>query len=342
MSKSQSAYLDLLRIVAALTVLLSHVSRTNLSGGFLWQVQAAGHDGVIVFFVLSGYVISYVADSRERHGADFAMSRLTRLYSVVLPALVLTYVADRVGMAYAPELYRAAHHSDPLLRIASAGLFLSQSWHFDIELFSNTAYWSLPFEFWYYVLFGVFVFIPGKMRYAALAVAAAIAGPKILLLLPVWLLGVASYRARTLPLSQTAAWLLFVLSAAATVAMIFADMSGFSHPHYAGSVGGGESFRSVASGPAPGADGTRDQVCRRNDVFALSLSSSPPLSLRILSCATGQSLCARADTGSDGACGVRGAFASDGTAQRGFEADAVAAAGLADADASGRAVAPRK
>ncbi len=234
MSKSQSAYLDLLRIVAALTVLLSHVSRTNLSGGFLWQVQAAGHDGVIVFFVLSGYVISYVADSRERHGADFAMSRLTRLYSVVLPALVLTYVADRVGMAYAPELYRAAHHSDPLLRIASAGLFLSQSWHFDIELFSNTAYWSLPFEFWYYVLFGVFVFMPGKMRYAALAVAAAIAGPKILLLLPVWLLGVASYRARTLPLSQTAAWLLFVLSAAATVAMIFADMSGFSHPHYAG------------------------------------------------------------------------------------------------------------
>jgi peptidoglycan/LPS O-acetylase OafA/YrhL len=234
MSKSQSAYLDLLRIVAAVTVLLSHVSRTNLSGGFLWQVQTAGHDGVIVFFVLSGYVISYVADSRERQGADFAISRLTRLYSVVLPALILTYVADRVGMAYASELYRAAHHGDPLFRIVTAALFLSQSWNFNIELFSNTAYWSLPFEFWYYVLFGVFVFVPGKVRYAALAVAAAIAGPKILLLLPVWLLGVASYRARTLAVSPATAWALFVFSAAATAAMVLADMRGFSHPHYAG------------------------------------------------------------------------------------------------------------
>jgi peptidoglycan/LPS O-acetylase OafA/YrhL len=235
MSKSQSTYLDMLRIAAALTVLLSHVSRANLSGGFFWQMQTTGHDGVIVFFVLSGYVISYVAHTRERNGADYALSRLSRLYSVVLPALALTYVADRIGMAHAPGLYEPAEHSDPLFRFAASALFLGQSWNLTLRPFSNTAYWSLPYEFWYYALFGAFVFLRGWLRYVALAAAAAIAGPKILLLFPIWLFGVASYMARHIVLPQTAARLLFLFSGAGAIAMIAADMARlFDHPSYAG------------------------------------------------------------------------------------------------------------
>lgn len=228
MSKSQSVYLDLLRLVAAVVVMLSHLARDHLSGGFLWQLMTAGHDGVIVFFVLSGYVITFVADTRERNATDYALSRLTRLYSVLLPALLLTFVADSIGMMYAPHFYLPETHSEPLLRFASAALFLSQSWHLS-QPYSNAAYWSLPFEFWYYVMFGAFIYLRGAIRYVALAVAAAIAGPTILLLFPVWLFGVFSFRARKLDLSARYVWPLFAVSFAGMAVMVLPDLTGHGH-----------------------------------------------------------------------------------------------------------------
>jgi peptidoglycan/LPS O-acetylase OafA/YrhL len=74
-----SNYCDVLRFSAAFAVLLSHVSTHSLSGGFLYQLQRIGHPSVIVFFVLSGYVISYVVSSKEKTLADYATSRLARL-----------------------------------------------------------------------------------------------------------------------------------------------------------------------------------------------------------------------------------------------------------------------
>jgi peptidoglycan/LPS O-acetylase OafA/YrhL len=53
-----SFYLDTLRILAAMVVFLGHFSQGWLGGGWFWQTQAHGHTAVIVFFVLSGYVIA--------------------------------------------------------------------------------------------------------------------------------------------------------------------------------------------------------------------------------------------------------------------------------------------
>ena len=47
-------------------------------------------------FVLPGHVISNVADTRER-GVGFAVARLARLWSVLVPAMVLTVVCDVVA-----------------------------------------------------------------------------------------------------------------------------------------------------------------------------------------------------------------------------------------------------
>jgi peptidoglycan/LPS O-acetylase OafA/YrhL len=102
MKKDLSIYLDILRVLAAATVFLAHLSSMKNSGGFLWQFQNFGHPAVIVFFVLSGYLIQYSVTARENTLIDYAVARLGRLYSVVIPALLLTYVLDRIGASFDP------------------------------------------------------------------------------------------------------------------------------------------------------------------------------------------------------------------------------------------------
>jgi hypothetical protein len=50
----------------ALVVFMGHLSWKRISGGFLWQFQPLGHDAVMVFFVLSGFVIQYAAANHPR------------------------------------------------------------------------------------------------------------------------------------------------------------------------------------------------------------------------------------------------------------------------------------
>jgi peptidoglycan/LPS O-acetylase OafA/YrhL len=64
MTSRLSLYLDALRFSAAFAVLLSHTGR--VSGGMFWQVQPYGRTAVMVFFVLSGFVIAWVTEARER------------------------------------------------------------------------------------------------------------------------------------------------------------------------------------------------------------------------------------------------------------------------------------
>ena len=82
-------YLDLVRVVAALAVLLSHVLPVFGFGKFF---PAYGHDAVVVFFVLSGFVIAYACDRKDVTFLDYALSRLVRLWPVAAPALILGMV----------------------------------------------------------------------------------------------------------------------------------------------------------------------------------------------------------------------------------------------------------
>jgi peptidoglycan/LPS O-acetylase OafA/YrhL len=59
---------------------------------------------VDVFFVLSGFVIAFVTTERESDGRSFAIARLARVYSVALPALVVTFVLDAIGRSIKPCL----------------------------------------------------------------------------------------------------------------------------------------------------------------------------------------------------------------------------------------------
>lgn len=195
-----SLYLDALRFGAALTVLVSHYAAGRYSGGLFWQVMPYGRIAVLVFFVLSGFVIAWVTESREDSLDDYGLSRIARLYSVVLPALLVTAVLDHLAMAIDPRLYGQEWGQKPvhaLLGYVLSAIFLGASWNLFEQPGSNVPFWSLNYEAWYYVLFAAAVFLHGPRRVLATAAAALLAGPKILLLFPVWLMGVSAWRWRT-------------------------------------------------------------------------------------------------------------------------------------------------
>ncbi|MCR5868801.1 acyltransferase [Aquincola sp. J276] len=202
-----SVFLDLLRLVSALFVVLSHFTWPRISGGAL--VYFPGHAAVMVFFVLSGYVIAYAASQRERGARDYALNRLARLWSVVIPALLLTWLCDTVGRRLDPSLYPSAATWPTAWQLLSALVFVGQLWKLDITPMSNEPFWSLPYEFWYYVLLGCLLHLRGRARWCAVAGTAIVCGPKILLYLPIWWLGVWMYRRGPLLLSPAMARAVF-------------------------------------------------------------------------------------------------------------------------------------
>jgi peptidoglycan/LPS O-acetylase OafA/YrhL len=199
MTNALSLYLDALRFGAALAVVLSHYVAGRYSGGLLWRLMPYGRTAVLLFFVLSGFVIAWVTETRERSLEEYALSRLARLYSVILPAFLLTAALDHFGSAIDPALYGpklALSPAESLLGYLLSALFLGDSWTLTVLPGFNVPFWSLNYEAWYYVLFGAATFLRGRRRIAALAAAALLAGPKILLFFPVWLMGLAAWHWR--------------------------------------------------------------------------------------------------------------------------------------------------
>src|SRR5579872_4558365 len=108
MNEETSCYLDLARFTAAIEVLITHAKRESITGGFLGTFGQYGHEAVAVFFVVSGVVISHSVRNRRGGPTDYFIARLSRLWSVVIPAVVLTLALDTAGHWLAPQLYEIA------------------------------------------------------------------------------------------------------------------------------------------------------------------------------------------------------------------------------------------
>lgn len=212
MNKQLSIYLDGLRFLASVAVFFAHIP--GFMGGYLWQLGGGGHLAVVFFFVLSGFVISFVTTSKEKNATTYAVNRLARIYSVAGPAIFLTVAAYGFISVADPESYHKLKATlyDPLTTTLAAVFFLNQSWR-EIIFFTNGPYWSLGYEVVYYAFCGVFLFTVGRRRVIYLLVLVAAMGPSIALYLPVWFLGYLSYRVtvRT-KLSLSSALPLFVFS----------------------------------------------------------------------------------------------------------------------------------
>lgn len=193
MEKSLSIYLDLIRFIAACAVFMAHVPM--FIGGYLWQFGQWGHQAVVVFFVLSGFVIAFVTDGKEKSLADYTINRVSRIYSVAIPALVLSVIVFYWAMAVKPDVIASFSHKmlNPYLTTAAALTFTNQSW-INFSIFANPPYWSLGYEVLYYIFFGIIFFLSGWQRVLLAALVILIMGPSIMLYMPLWWLGVLTYK----------------------------------------------------------------------------------------------------------------------------------------------------
>lgn len=128
-------------------------------------MTSMGHSAVVVFFVLSGYLVGGSALSSFKRGwkwAPYLTNRLTRLFVVLLPAIVFGAVLDTVGthflsghalyQGWGQETVQGPVSSRLTLPIALGNLAFLQT--ILVPTFgSNGPLWSLANELWYYMLF---------------------------------------------------------------------------------------------------------------------------------------------------------------------------------------------
>lgn len=218
-----SRHLDTLRWIAAVGVVAGHirgllfvpfsrVSHPNIIARAFYGATAIGHAWVMVFFVLSGFLISRsVINALERgkwDPRDYLLQRLTRLWIVLIPALGLGAFLDILGahlfgtksLYHGLPGYAYLFNFDASRRLG-LGTFLGNATFLQgikvQTLGTNGPLWSLPYEFWYYLLFPLCLLLFYRHRTSrriliglALVVVGSFIGVHILTYFVVWLMGV--------------------------------------------------------------------------------------------------------------------------------------------------------
>jgi peptidoglycan/LPS O-acetylase OafA/YrhL len=193
-----SVALDLTRFLLALAVAAGHWTQPWFQTGWpdLTDIGVACVGG---FFVLSGFTIRMLTRGSQAFApSSFLVDRLSRLWSVVLPAATLTLILDGLsrianGAYYMGNWARFTTH--PLLRVCVNFLFLNEVWGLDIGMLSDSLFWSLGYEACFHLIYALFRARKGTARCALTAAGCVLAGPNILLMLTPWLLGVLMYDA---------------------------------------------------------------------------------------------------------------------------------------------------
>ena len=212
MKRDLSAFLDLTRILAAVTVFLGHLSEPRFGGEMLSVFGHQRHSAVIVFFVLSGFVIAWAA-ARDGSVREYVINRATRIYSVALPALALTWAIDDFLIQYYPGTVHSLYQHAAVWKYLPIFLtFSTDFWFLSEDAFSDIPYWSLCYEVWYYVVFGVLLFGRGAWRWAIAIICLLMMGPRLWLLWPVWLAGAFLHRLKPLSVKRSRFLLFLSLS----------------------------------------------------------------------------------------------------------------------------------
>ena len=212
MPDSKSFLLDFIRSTAALVVLVTHVlyfsHLTGIQQTPHWDAYVRhGHAAVAVFFVLSGYVIAFSVERslEKKPGYGFRtyfLDRWSRIYSVLVPALAITALLDAVGQTISaryyldPALVPQRHY---FLRLATGLLCLQGVHGYRGNFGTNTALWSIGYEWAFYLWYGVVRLVALRTRRPVLwtlvtcCIFAALYGITITSYLALWLLGVGAY-----------------------------------------------------------------------------------------------------------------------------------------------------
>jgi peptidoglycan/LPS O-acetylase OafA/YrhL len=134
-------------------------------------------------------------------------------------------------MKISPGTYQdvAAYQEPSLGLLGRCFLFVGEQWNAHRYPGTNVPYWSLGFEVWYYIVFASFVFVPTRWRWIASVSVLVFIGPKVAVMFPVWLMGVATYRiCVAAKITREAGW---IFLAAPLVLLGIYEVGGYSLAH---------------------------------------------------------------------------------------------------------------
>jgi peptidoglycan/LPS O-acetylase OafA/YrhL len=212
-SSVKSSLFDFVRWVSAFLVVAGHIPMVliyfwpnpGLSDALIFLSEHA-HAAVILFFVLSGYLIAYsdfnkYKNDRNYNVTSYLTNRFVRIYSVLVPAILLTLILDGLGRIWLtgylnPSIFPQDHY---VIRLIINLISMQGIWGNRVQLGSNPALWSIGYEFTFYVLYGLFVWkrekvFMNKWSMSILILIFLVRGPQVMYYFLLWLLGVLSFR----------------------------------------------------------------------------------------------------------------------------------------------------
>jgi peptidoglycan/LPS O-acetylase OafA/YrhL len=215
--------LDLLRWGSACLVAVGHVRNllfldygdvphANFLVKAFYALTGLGHEAVIAFFVISGYLVGggLIARGATRESLhDYFIHRFSRIYIVLLPALAITAMLDLLGTLASASLYNeagwasaldfsAAEHTSGFILVCNLANLQDA---FCPSFGSNAPLWSLAYEWFYYLSFPFLIALAGDFQNRGLTARSVATGALAILVLawlfpnfvsyyPIWLLGV--------------------------------------------------------------------------------------------------------------------------------------------------------
>jgi peptidoglycan/LPS O-acetylase OafA/YrhL len=211
-----SLLISLLRGLAALQVAAAHLRAETFPGlrgleqpplAYLGLAFVTGfaHQAVVLFFLISGWLVGgSLLDKRATPLAMrlYAIDRVSRLWTVLLPTLVLMLVLAIATDVVDPRMIDTSPANDYSVLSFVGNLCGLQT--IAVPNFGgNYALWSLANESWYYLLFPLLLLATGagerarRLPAIVALLAAAVALPTMLALyFGLWLMGAACSRVR--------------------------------------------------------------------------------------------------------------------------------------------------
>jgi peptidoglycan/LPS O-acetylase OafA/YrhL len=165
--QSQMIGLDLMRGIAALTVLVAHlrgnsfveygalpVGQHTMLAALFFFVTRVAYEAVIVFFVLSGFLVGGQVLTRLRDGRfgeyDYIVDRTTRILIPLIPACLFTAAVDIFFYRQPPPIGQLIANMVGLNEIVADSLT------------NNGVLWSLTYEIWFYILAGTLAYVASR------------------------------------------------------------------------------------------------------------------------------------------------------------------------------------
>ncbi len=169
--KKHFHWLDLLRFLAAFEVVVSHYrgvffseygllppEQQNFLNSIFYSVTRLSSESVLIFFVLSGYLVGGKSLKRILSNTvdvkSYFIDRFARIMLPLIASVVLVIIIDLITEEQIPWLHIAGS------LFSLQGIFTND--------YTNSPIWSLSYEVWFYVLMGCIMAISRIRRWTTL------------------------------------------------------------------------------------------------------------------------------------------------------------------------------